>query len=227
MTQTHDPPQQVARPERPIVATRHRSMLSRFTMAHGLMVLSGLLAFVLIAAVVGDRSERMEVAVARADIPAGAVVGPEMVEMAELPADSAVAGRIATLDQLGAGQWVATEAIVAGDPVRRSALAEDTAAEGLRSMSIPVPKVNAVGGELRVGDRVDVIDVVDGEAGFVVANAQVVGMSAPSTAGGITSGAAGDFFVVVEVDARQALAVAEALADGKVDVVRSTGAEPI
>ncbi len=76
MTQTHNPPQQVSRPERPLVATRHRNLLSRFTLAHGLMVLSGLLAFVLIAAVVGDRSEQMEVAVARADIPAGAVVGP-------------------------------------------------------------------------------------------------------------------------------------------------------
>ncbi len=196
-------------------------------MAHGLMVLSGLLAFVLIAAVVGDRSERLAVAVARVDIPAGAVVGSDQVEMTELPADSAVAGQIATLDQLKAGQWVATEAIVAGDPVRRSALAEGDAVEGLRSMSIPVPRENAVGGGLRIGDRVDVIDVVDGEAAFVMADAQVVGVSSPATSGGITSGAVGDFFVVVEVDARQALAVAEALADGKVDVVRSTGAKPI
>ncbi len=94
-------------------------------------------------------------------------------------------------------------------------------------MSIPVPREKAVGGGLRVGDRVDVIDVVDGEAAFVMADAQVVSVSSAATSGGITSGAAGDFFVVVEVDARQALAVAEALADGKVDVVRSTGAEPI
>ncbi len=227
MTQTHNPPQQASTAERPLVAVRRRGLASRFTMAHGLMVLSGLLAFVLIAAVVGDRSERMEVAVARADIPAGAVVGPDLVEMVELPAESAVTERIATLNQLQAGQWVATEAIVAGDPVRRSALAEGHASEGLRTMSIPVPRVNAVGGELRVGDRVDVVDVVDGEAAFVMADAQVVSVSSPSTSGGITSGAASDFFVVVEVDARQALAVAEALADGKVDVVRSTGAEPI
>ncbi len=227
MTQTHNPPQQASRSGRPLVAPARRGLLSRFTMAHGLMVLSGLLAFVLIAAVVGDRSERMEVAVARADIPAGTVVGPELVEMAELPAESAVAGRIATVDELTAGQWVATEVIVAGDPVRRSALSEGAETERLRSMSIPVPRENAVGGGLRVGDRVDVIDVVDGEAAFVMADAQVVSVSSAATSGGITSGAAGDFFVVVEVDARQALAVAEALADGKVDVVRSTGAEPI
>ena len=227
MTQTHNPPQQASRPERPLVAAPRRGLLSRFTMVHGLMVLSGLLAFVLIAAVVGDHSERMAVAVARVDIPVGGVVGSDQVEMAELPAESTVAGRIATLDQLEAGQWMATEAIVAGDPVRRSALAEGDAVEGLRSMSIPVPRENAVGGGLRIGDRVDVIDVVDGEAAFVMADAQVVSVSSPATSGGITSGAAGDFYVVVEVDARQALAVAEALADGKVDVVRSTGAEPI
>lgn len=227
MTQTHNPPQQASRPEPPPMAPSRRGLLSRFTMAHGLMVLSGLLAFVLIAAVVGDRSDRVEIAVARDDIPAGGVVGPDLVKTAELPAESILAGRIATVDQLDAGQWVATEAIVAGDPIRRSALAQGDVAERPRSMSIPVPRENAVGGELRAGDRVDVIDVVDGEAAFVMADAQVLTVSSPPTSGGITSGAAGDFFVVVEVDARQALAVAEALADGKVEVVRSTGAEPI
>lgn len=50
---------------------QRRGLLSSFSMAHGLMVLSGLLAFLLIASVLGDRSERLVVATARGDIAAG------------------------------------------------------------------------------------------------------------------------------------------------------------
>jgi hypothetical protein len=47
---------------------------------------------------------------------------------------------------------------------------------------------------------------------------------ATSVSGGLTRGVERDFFVVVQVSAEEALALAQALADGKVDVVRSTGA---
>lgn len=93
-------------------------------------------------------------------------------------------------------------------------------------MSIPVPRENAAGGSLGVGDRVDVIDTVDGVARYVALDVEVTKVSAPSSSGGITRGAGREFFVVVQVDALQALAIAEALADGKLNVVRSTGAAP-
>jgi len=188
------------------------------------MVLSGLLAFVLIATVMGDRSERIQVAVAQADIAAGGIVRPTLVKPSELAADSPLAPKLVSLAMVRSGKWTATRAIAGGDPIRRSDLARAQNRPGLRSMSISVARENAVGGSLRVGDRVDVIDVVDGRAVFVVSGVEVTKVAAPTTSGGITRGAGREFFVVVQVDASQALAIAEALADGKLDVVRSTGA---
>ncbi|MDQ3640090.1 MAG: SAF domain-containing protein [Actinomycetota bacterium] len=191
------------------------------------MVLSGLLAFVLVAAGLADRGEVVSVAVARSDIPAGTVVTTELVTSSELPADSPLAKTVATLEGLRGARWITAQPIPAGNPIRRSELAQGEQANTLRSMSIPVPREHAVGGGLAVGDRVDVIDVVEGRAAFVVAGAQVTKVATPSSAGGIAGDVSRQFFVVVQVDAHQALAITEALADGKVDVVRSTGAPPI
>lgn len=195
-------------------------------MAHGLMVLSGLLAFLLIASVLGDRSERLVVATAHDDIAAGTTVTADMVEPTRLPAGTPLADRLATLDEVRQGRWTAGQPIAAGDPIRRSDLLASGAGSVLRSMSIPVARENAVGGALRIGDRVDVIDVVDGQSAFVVTGAQVTKLPATSVSGGLTRGVERDFFVVVQVSATEALALAQALVDGKVDVVRSTGANP-
>lgn len=221
-TRQGPPPRQ----ERTSATRRHHGLVARFSMAHGLMVLSGLLAFVLIATVLGDRAERIGVAVARADIAAGTVVRPALFETSELPADSPLASKLVTPDRLRNATWVASRSITAGDPLRRSDLARGRSRPGLRSMSIPVPRENAAGGSLGVGDRVDVIDTVDGVARYVALDVEVTKVSAPSSSGGITRGAGREFFVVVQVDALQALAIAEALADGKLNVVRSTGAAP-
>lgn len=195
-------------------------------MAHGLMVLSGFLAFLLIVSVLGDRSERLVVATARGDIAAGTTVTADLIEPARLPADTPLADRLATLDEVRRGRWTVSQPIAAGDPIRRSDLLASGEGSALRSMSIPVARENAVGGALRVGDRVDVIDVVDGQSAFVVSGAQVTMVPATSVSGGLTRGVDRDFFVVVQVSAEEVLALAEALADGKVDVVRSTGANP-
>jgi len=193
-------------------------------MAHGLMVLSGLLAFLLIVSVLGERSERLVVATARGDIAAGTTVTADLVEPSRLPAGTPLADRLATLDEVRRGTWTAGQPIAAGDPIRRSDLLASGEGSALRSMSIPVARENAVGGALRVGDRVDVIDVVEGRSAFVVTGAQVTKVPSTSVSGGLTRGVERDFFVVVQVSAEEALALAQALADGKVDVVRSTGA---
>lgn len=213
--------------ERPPPPPTRRSLLSRFTLAHGLMVLSGLLAFVLVAAGLGDRGEVVKVAVARADIPGGTLVTAELVTSSELPADSPLAKTVATLDGLRGTRWTTTQPVPAGNPIRRSELVEGEQPNTLRSMSIPVTREHAVGGALAVGDRVDVIDVVEGRAAFVVTGAQVTKVATPGSAGGIAGDASRQFFVVVQVGAQQALAITEALADGKVDLVRSTGAPPV
>lgn len=92
-------------------------------------------------------------------------------------------------------------------------------------MGIPVPPERAAGGAFRPGDRVDVIDVTGTDATYVVVNAEV--LEQPSrTEGGIGSAQA-DFFLVVAVDGAEALRLAAALGDGKIDVTRSTGAAPL
>ena len=48
-----------------------------------------------------------------------------------------------------------------------------------------------------------------------------------SSIGELGALASGDFYIVVAVDADQALLLAEAIRDGRIEVVRSTGADPI
>lgn len=85
-----------------------------------------------------------------------------------------------------------------------------------------------MGGDIAVGDVVDVIDVVDGSPTYVVAGVQVIDVASEGSSRGLSgSGGPGGYFVVVQVDADQALALAGAMEDGGVQVVRSTGAEPV
>jgi len=216
--------------DRPSDAVRphlRRPLLARFSLAHGLMALSGLLTFVLLASVTGDRGTHLSVAVARADIAAGTAITPALVERADLPSKSSLAGKMVSVEHLGAGSWVATRPIAAGDPLRRSDLAPAGERRGLRAMSIPVKRENAAGGALSVGDRVDVISTAAGRAEWVVDGVQVVAVPSPASTGGLTRDVASGYYVVVEVDADQALALANALAGQKIEVVRSTGAAPI
>lgn len=204
-----------------------RGPLARFSLAHGLMALAGLLAFVLIATVLGEKGDTVMVAVAGRDIPAGAVMTRDMIETTELAADSALASTLLHADQLGSRALVTARPLAEGEALRPSDLVAAGDHDGRRLMSIPITRDHAVGGELSVGDRVDVIDVSDGTAAWVVHDTQVVRVASSGGSGGITRDASREFYVVIEVDADEALALAEALADGKVEIVRSTGAEPI
>jgi Flp pilus assembly protein CpaB len=105
------------------------------------------------------------------------------------------------------------------------ALANDVPEDGLRSMSIPVAREHAAGGQLRPGDRVDVIDIVDGEAIYAVTGAEVVTVGTERT--GTLDATTRSFHVVVAVDGDEALRLTAALADEQLEVVRSTGAAPV
>lgn len=131
------------------------------------------------------------------------------------------------VERLGTGAWVTTRPIAAGDPLRQSDLAPAGEQRGLRVMSIPVKRENAAGGALAVGDRVDVITTATGRAEWVVAGVQVVAVPPPSSTGGLTRDVAAGYYVGVEVDSDQALALADAIATQKIAVLRSTGAPPI
>jgi Flp pilus assembly protein CpaB len=164
------------------------------------------------------------VAVARERIEAADRVTSDMVRWVEVPADSPLAEGLVGEASL-AGEPVATRPIDAGEPLTVRALATDLAGDGLRSMSVPAVREHAAGGGLRPGDRVDVIDVVDGEATYAVTGAEILAVGSES-AGGLGA-SPGGFHVVVAVDDQEALRLAAALADEKLEVIRSTGATPV
>jgi Flp pilus assembly protein CpaB len=204
-----------------------RSLLSRFSTAHGLMALSALLTFVLVVSATKGSDARLRVAAARTDLPAGAAITREALREVEVPADAELARATVRWDQIGVGDRVAAHPIAAGDLLRPSDLAgPGVGATQLRAMSVPVKRERAVGGMLRVGDRVDVVDVVDGSARWIVTGAQVIEVPAPPSSSGLARDVSALYHVVVEVDADQALALAEALTHDTVSVVRSTGAPP-
>ena len=88
-------------------------------------------------------------------------------------------------------------------------------------MSIPVDAEHAVGGELAAGDRIDLIVVDDDGPRYVLTNAEVLSGSASAELGALASS---DFYIVVAVDPDQALSVAGAIRDGRIEIVKSTGA---
>lgn len=150
-----------------------------------------------------------------------------MVRSIELDAGSPLATALVLSGGLRPGTAV-SGVIAEGSPIRTADLVAAADRDRLRSMSIQVDRAQAVGGNLTVGDRVDVIHVVNGTATYVVAGVQVIDVASSPNSRGLTgSGAAGGYFVVLRVDARQALALATAMDNGGAQVIRSTGAEPV
>lgn len=218
---------QAATPAPAAPPRRRRSRVGRVSRAAALTWLAGTLAFVLSASVLRDRADHVEVLVAARDIPAGTELSTGMVRSIELDAHSPLAATLVLSSRLRPGM-VVSGVIAEGSPIRTSDLVAAGEGDRLRSMSIQVDRAQAVGGDLAVGDRIDVIHVVGGTATYVVAGVQVIDVASSQNSRGLTgSGAAGGFFVVVRVDADQALAIAGAMDDGGVQIIRSTGAEPV
>jgi hypothetical protein len=90
-------------------------------------------------------------------------------------------------------------------------------------MAVPVSPAHAAGGAIRVGDRVDLVDVgSDGVAAYVVRGAPVISVSTGET-GALTSSIREH--IVIGVGAQEALAVAAAIEDGAIDVIVTTGSD--
>lgn len=185
-------------------------------------VVLGLVAFVVFLVATADRGHKTVVAVAAQPIAIGAVITEAMVTPVEVDSDSSLAESLVPIAEIASGVVVANRTILAGEPVSRTAIGRGSGAPTQRVMSIPVSVENAAGGDIAVGDQVDVIDTVDGVSRYVLVGADVVGRAGTSD----RLGASGAFWVSVTVDEAEAIAVADALSDGKVLVVRSTGVAP-
>jgi Flp pilus assembly protein CpaB len=193
--------------------------------AHILIAVVVILAFVLNLLVLQDRSATTLVAVADEPLPAGSTI--DVADLRLVPIDAGFEGlsELITEEDLAEfDSWVLARTIPSGGLLDTSALVEPGSNSGLRSMSLPVPVEHAAGGSLVPGDRIDVISVVDGSARYVVIDLEVISVSETSSSaiGSITA-----YHVVVNVEADEALDLAQALDAGSVEIVRSTGANQI
>lgn len=201
-------------------ATRWRPSLS-----HILIGLAAMLAFVLNLLALQDKSSTTLVVVADGPISAGAVFTQQDFTLVPVPTEFAGLDSLLTeTEALAAEGWIVDRPIGAGAIVEASAVVEPGAPSGLRSMSISIDPEHAAGGAIRSGDRVDIISVSDGQASFVVSDVGVIGVADTD---GDAFGVAGNYFVLVGVDADQALALAEAMASGSVEMLKSTGARSV
>lgn len=217
----------VATAPAPVAAgpTGRRRRLGHVSAGHVVMVVAALLAVLLNYSVLRARDDSVRVAVAARDIPAGATLTSAALRFANVTADDDVLAALLAPEQVAeVSGWVAATPITAGEPVRGSDLRAPSAPGAQRAMSLPVALEHAVGGALRPGDRVDVIEVRDGVAGYLVTDAEVLSVPGAEQRG---IAALDQFSVTIAVDEGTALRLAAALRAGNLDIVRSTGAPPV
>lgn len=190
------------------------------------MIVAGLLAALANVALIRGASDTVVVLVAREDLPLGTAITSGLLRPVDVQLDSGVLGTLLRPDDLSLHEGEVTSvAIPAGAPVRLADLRPTATSEpGLRRISVPIAKTQAVGGDLSVEDRIDVIQVVDGEARYIVADARVLDVASGD---GGALGATGSFFVTIGVDAETALCLASAIDAGGLTVVLSTGQDPV
>jgi Flp pilus assembly protein CpaB len=184
------------------------------------MTLAGLLTAVAVYVVLQDADPGQRVLVAATELQAGTVVPPEALAIATVDVTDVQAARLVPAAQRDAvvGQ-VAANHLMPGDMIGLSDLRQPAAPEDRRAMALPIGRERAVAGELRTGDRVDVISVEDGVARYVATGLPVI-------ASGGGDSLDDSWTLTVSVDEQGALAIARALAETQVTVTRATGATP-
>jgi Flp pilus assembly protein CpaB len=186
------------------------------------MVLAAVLAFTVNLVVLRSRDDTTPVAAVRTGVVAGEVVDSADIRLVEVDVDADI---LSSLFQANEVQqlvgMVATRQLVPGELLNRSALIPAAGAGGLRAMSVPIDPAHAVGGDLVAGDRIDLIHVTEAGPQYVLVGAEVLSVATPD--GAALTGSTG-FYVVIAVTEASALKVAAAINDGKIELVRSTGA---
>lgn len=193
----------------------------RPSLGHVAVALAAVLAFVANLAFLRANDDATTVVVAAREIAAGEMVGRGDLTTARMSGDPGVLATLATSLE-GLEGRVARRTLMSGELIGVGDLLAEAAPGGLVAMSIPIDPAHASGGLIRAGDRVDVVDVdAEGRAHYVVSDVAVLAVSAERS-GALATG--GDRHVVLGLSREDVLAVAEAIADGRVDVVVTTGA---
>ncbi len=209
--------QRTSTPARP-----RRRVGSQLSLPHLVTLLAGLLAMLLVFAVLRGGEATSRVAVAAREVRAGAPLARSALRFTDLRAPAAIRQQLIGPESLaGLEGWIATRTVAPGELVTRGDFRPRAAVAQQRAMSVPVDPAHAVGGALEAGDRVDVIRVLDtGQAVFVVAGAQVLSVNRPDPS---TIGPAGAYSLTLAVSSQDALRLAAAIRSEKFEVVRSTG----
>ena len=197
-------------------------MRARFGTTHFVSVAAGLLTALLLLSWTRGQEQLISVVFAAEDIRAGTSVEAVDLRSTEIPADSSVATVIVpatAADQL-VGQ-VAVRSIEAGEPILQSDLRPVVTEDGRRAMSIPLPPANAVGGDLAVGDQVDVLVVSDEGTRFVAEGLSILGLPGQEQSGLV--GGSSAWWVVLAVEDLDALEIADGVEHGTIYLLRSTG----
>jgi Flp pilus assembly protein CpaB len=203
-----------------------RPWWSRASAAQIFMVVAGILAFIANLAILRAREEVVLVAVAATDINAGVAIDDAIhVEYVELNGTDDVLAPLVTSEELvGLSGFILSSPMRAGEMFIQSELVASVNPIDQRAIALAVGRDHAVGGDISIGDRVDVIWVVDDVARYIVTGVEVIDTTSSERSGGAFS-ASQTFSLTVAVDDFQALRLAEALNSGQIEVVRSTGAE--
>lgn len=206
-------------------APARRPLRARVSSGHLVMVLAGLVAMLLNYQVLRAGEAGTRVAVLDRDVAAGEPVTAGHVRFAEIDAAGEVLAALVTTDRVDSLEGhVASADLPAGSMLRARDLRPVAAPGGRRAMSIPIDAEHAAAGRIEVGDRIDVIEVRDERAAYLLAGAPVIDVASPEGRAGIAASRA--FAVTVAVDAEDALRLALAIRAGSLEVVRSTGAPP-
>jgi len=202
-----------------------RRLLSALSGGHLVMILAGLVGMLLTLALLRNADQRVEVAVAAHDVPAGAIVTEADVRYERVRMDDELLDTVLRPDDVRQLEGaVATEPIRTGEMIARTDIRSSAARSGQRAVSIPIDSARAVNGDLVAGDRVDVMMVADREVAIIVPGAEVLDVSDPGDRSGIGE-VDEQFTVTLAVDAQQAQLLAAAITDGDILIARSTGAE--
>ena len=200
-----------------------RSARYRPSLSHIAIALVAVLAFVLNYLALQSREATTLVAIADSPIAAGSPLTPDVVRLVPLSADfEGLDNLVGEADLEELEEWIVGRSVREGELINRSLVVRPGAGEGLRTMSIPVSVEHAAGATLVIGDRVDVISMVGERPAFVATDLEVVSI-ADTTQTGLSG--AGPYHVVVGVSPEEALALTRAIADGSLEMLRSTGAD--
>ena len=199
-----------------------RSLFSRFSAGHIVMIVAGLLAALVNFNLIQQRDATFDVVIAQGDIIPGQTVTADMFESAEIKASEEVLSSLVLFSEVGSVEgMVAVRSLSSGELIATSDLQAPAAEFQKRAMSIPIDPNEAVGGKIAEADLVDIIHTEDGVARYVAVAVSVLAVAEGDD--GFAS--SNSFYVTVAVDADLALRISSALDSGTVRLVRSTGAD--